>query len=108
MTLSDLTLMISLPFGLDLFEQFGFRSLQVVREFYSGFQSIGINLESFSQLLCRRIVKKGNVLVEIRHDQLVTQFLVTCQRTETPANYGFKSSDSHQCFGVEQLNTAGL
>ena len=58
-------LKISLPFGLDLFDQLGFGSLQVVGEFHSRFQSLGIDLEAFSQLLRSRVIKEGNVLVEI-------------------------------------------
>ena len=63
--------MISLSFGLDLFEQCGVRSFKVVGKFHCGVQSFGIYLEPFSQFLGGRIVKKRNVLIEIRHDQFV-------------------------------------
>ena len=63
--------MTPLPFGLDLFEQCGLRSIEVVGKFHCGVQSFGIYLEPFSQFPGGRIVKKRNVLIEIRHDQLV-------------------------------------
>ncbi len=37
--------MISLPFGLNLLEQFGFGSFQIVSEFHCCFQSFGIDFE---------------------------------------------------------------
>ena len=57
-----------LPFRLNAFEQFGVRSIQVVREFHSSLQSFGIHLETFSQFPGRRIVKERNVLIQIRHN----------------------------------------
>ena len=100
--------MIPLAFALDLFDQFGFGSLQVVSEFHSRFQSLGIDLETLSQLLCGRIVKEGNVLVEIRHDQIVAQFLVTLHVAKTPANDGFEFAQGHERLHVEQFDAAGL
>jgi len=63
--------MISLPFRLNLLEQFSFSSIQVVGKFHCCFQSLGINLETFSQFFGGGVVEEGNLLVEIRHDQLV-------------------------------------
>ena len=64
-------LTISLPFSLDSFEQLGVSSFKLVGKFHSCLESFGIYLEPFSQFLRGRIVKEGNVLVEIRHDQFV-------------------------------------
>jgi hypothetical protein len=64
-------LAISLPFGLDSLEQLRVGSFELVSEFHSRLQSFGIHLEPLSQFLGGRIVKEGNVLVEIWHDQLV-------------------------------------
>ena len=64
-------LVISLPFGLDLFEQLGVGSFEVVSKFYGRLESLGIYLEAFSQFFGGRIVKEGNVLVEIGYDQFV-------------------------------------
>ena len=64
--------MIALALGLDSFEQFGVRSFKLVRKLHVGVQSVGVNLEAFSQFLGRRIVKERNVLVDVRHDQFVT------------------------------------
>ena len=63
--------MIPLPFGSDSFEQLGVGSFKVVSKFQSRVQGFWINVESFSQFPRGRIVKEGNVLVEIRHDQFV-------------------------------------
>ena len=79
--------MISLPLGLNLLEQLGVGSFKLVRKAHSCFQSFGIYLELLSQFFGGRIVKEGDVLVEIRHDQLVTQFLITRHPLETPADH---------------------
>jgi hypothetical protein len=64
-------LTISLPFGLDSFEQLGVGSFKLVSKLHSCLESFGIHLEPFSQFLGGWIVKERNVLVEIRHDQFV-------------------------------------
>ena len=61
--------MISLAFGLDLFEQFRVGPFKIVSKFHPCFQGFGIYLEPFSQFLGGRIVKEGNVLVEAPFDQ---------------------------------------
>jgi hypothetical protein len=63
--------MIAFPFGSDSLEQLCVGSFKIVSEFHNCFQSFGIYIEPFSQFLCGWIVKEGNVLVEIRHDQFV-------------------------------------
>src|SRR5690348_5062959 len=101
-------LMISLPFGSDLFEQFGFGSLQVASEFHSCFQSLGIDLETFSQFFRSRIVKEGNILIEIGHDKLITQLMVTLHVALAPATNGFEFALGHERLYVEQFYAAGL
>jgi hypothetical protein len=64
--------MISLPLGLNLLEQLGVRSFKIVSKFHGFFQSFRVYLELLSQFLGGRIVKEGNVLIEIRHDQFIT------------------------------------
>ena len=64
--------MVALPFGLDSFEQFGIASFKLVCKFHSCLERLGVNLEPLSQFLCGWIVKKRNVLVQVRHDQCVT------------------------------------
>src|SRR5205823_3442399 len=56
------------PFGLNAFEQFGVRSIQVVSEFHRCLQSLRVHLKTFSQFPGSRVVKEGNVLIQIRHD----------------------------------------
>ncbi len=68
-----------LPFGLDLLEQFGVSSFQIASKFHRCLQGVGIDFKTFPQSFCRRIVKEGNVLVQIRHDQFVAQFLIARQ-----------------------------
>ena len=63
--------MVSLSFGLDSFEQFGVRSFKLICKFDPCIQSIGINLESFSEFFCGRILKERNVLIKVRHDEFV-------------------------------------
>jgi hypothetical protein len=60
------------PFGLNAFEQFGVSMFKLVSKFHSCVQGVGIDVELFSQFPGGRIVKKRNILVEIRHDQFVT------------------------------------
>ena len=59
---------MALPLGLNLFEQLGVGSFEVVSKFHSCLESFRIHLEAFSQFLGGRIVKEGNVLIEIRYD----------------------------------------
>src|SRR5689334_19551077 len=98
----------ALPFGLNSPDQLGFGSLQVVSEFHSRFQRLRIDLETSSQLLRGGIVKEGNILIEIRHDKLIAQFLVTLHIAKAPANNGFEFTQSHKCFHVEQFNAPRL
>ena len=63
---------MSLSFGLDSFEQCGVSSFKLVGELHIGIERLGINLESFSEFLRRWVVKKRNVLVQIRHDEFIT------------------------------------
>jgi len=95
-------------FGLNSFKQLGLCSLQIMSEIRSCLESFGIHLETFSQLLCRRIVKEGNVLVEIRYDQLLAEFFIIGHAAEAPANHGLDSTQGHERFHVEQFNAAGL
>jgi hypothetical protein len=62
------------PFGLNAFEQLGVRLIQVVSEFHRCVQGFGIHLETFSQFPVNRIVKEGNVLIQIRHDSSSLNF----------------------------------
>ena len=78
--------MISLALGLNLLEQLGVGSFKLVSKVHSFFQSFGIYLELFSQFLRGRIVKEGNVLVQIRHDQFVTQFLIARHAGQSPTD----------------------
>lgn len=57
--------MVVLPFGLNSFEQFGVCSFKLIGKFHACVQSIGVNLEPFSQFLCGGIVKERNVLVGV-------------------------------------------
>src|SRR5206468_6682809 len=61
-------LALRVPFGLNAFEQFGVRSIQVVSEFHRCLQSLRVHLKTFSQFPGSWIVKEGNVLIQIRHD----------------------------------------
>ena len=63
---------MSLSFGLDSFEQCGVSSFKLVGKLHIGIERLGINLESFSQFLRSRIVKEGNVLIQVRHDEFIT------------------------------------
>jgi len=101
-------LMIAVPFGLNSLEQLGFGSIQVVSEFHRCLQSLGIHLETSSQFLGGGIVKEGNVLVEIRHDQFVAQSLITLYIAKAPPDNGFEFAQGHECLHVEQLNAARL
>jgi len=71
-------------------------------------ESFGIDLESFSQFLCSRIVEEGNVLVEIRHNQFVAEFLITRHAAQSPADNRFVVAQRGACLQVEQLDAAGL
>jgi len=59
---------MALPLGLNSFEQLGVGFFEVVSKFHRCLESFGIHLEAFSQFLGGRIVKEGNVFVEIRYD----------------------------------------
>ncbi len=59
--------MLPLPFGLDLLEQFRVGPFKIVSKFQPCAQSFGIHLKPPSQFLCGRIVKEGNLLIEILH-----------------------------------------
>ena len=99
---------MELAFGLDSFEQLRVGSFQIVGKFHSGLQSFGIYLEPFSQFLGGWIVKERNVLVEIRHDQFVAQFLIARHAAQSPADNRFVVAQCPERLHVEQLDAAGL
>ena len=100
--------MIPLSFDLDLFEQLCVGSFKIVSKFQSCVQSFGIYLESFAQFLGSRIVKEGNFLIEIWHDQLVAQFLIARHAAQSPADNRFVIAQRSERLQVEQLDAAGL
>ena len=100
--------MLPLPFGLDLLEQFRVGPFKIVSKFQPCAQSFGIHLKPPSQFLCGRIVKEGNLLIEIWHDQLVDQFLIPRHTAQSPADNRFVVAQRGERLQVEQLDAPGL
>jgi len=96
------------PFGLDLFEQIGMRSFEIASEFHRCLQGFRIYFKTLPQFFRRRIVKKRTVLIQIRHDQFVAQFLIALEAAQSPADDRFVVAQRSQRFQVEQLSPAGL
>src|ERR1043166_6050205 len=89
-------ILMSLAFSSDLFEQDFLLLLQVVKELYRRVEHVRIFFETSSQFFGSGIIKKRNVLVEIRHDQLVTELLVMVHLVQAAPNDRFElRSEEH-------------
>src|SRR3954447_27089845 len=97
-----------LSLRLYLREQFllGFDVLVVERQ--EGFERRDVTRETFPQLFRGGVVKVGDVLVQVRDDQLVAQFLGILHRVDSAAQDRLVMANRDQCLDVEELVAAGL
>src|ERR1043165_5340318 len=93
---------------LNLSQQFALGFFQVVKKLGSVIQDVGVMLELLSQLFCGRVVKEGDVLIEIRPDQRVAKFLIVRHAIKTPTNRGFQILNCGDCLDIEHFITARL
>jgi hypothetical protein len=71
-------------------------------------ERVGIFLEFLSELVRRWIVKKRNVLIQVWHDEFITELLEMRQTAQVATDRGFKLAQHTQRLDIKQLDAAGL
>ena len=97
-----------LTLGLELAQKVLLRFFHLAEEFRGGVEAVGIFLDARSKLFRSWIVEDGVAFVQMRDDDLITDFFDTRHQSESATDNGFGITQDGEGFGIEQLDSSGL